>query len=237
MTVYYNEINPFAAKTLRKLIAAGVIAPGDVDERDMREVPPDDLQGYAQCHFCAGLGGWSYALRLAGVPDTESVWTASLPCQPFSVAGKQAGFADPRHLWPSFRNTVAERKPPRIFGEQSAAATDWVRLVRGDLEALDYAVGIIPVEAASAGAPHKRDRFWIFADAEWGEERDKPRCWPTGRMGREQQPMAWDRDWESALRQFRVVDDGLSYGVAATDLARNAIVPQLAAKFIQATMN
>ena len=30
---YYNEIDPFAAEMLRNLIAAGHIAPGDVDER------------------------------------------------------------------------------------------------------------------------------------------------------------------------------------------------------------
>lgn len=33
MAAYYNEIDPFAAQWLRNLIAAGLIAPGDVDER------------------------------------------------------------------------------------------------------------------------------------------------------------------------------------------------------------
>lgn len=99
---YYNEHDPFAAQWLRNLIDAGYIAPGDVDERDIREVTASDLEGYAQCHFFAGIGGWSYALRLAGIPDDEPVWTGSCPCQPFSVSGRGKAFDDERHLWPFF---------------------------------------------------------------------------------------------------------------------------------------
>jgi len=60
MTVdsYYSENDPFAAQWLRNLISAGQIAPGDVDERDMRDVRPDDLRGRTQLHFFAGVGGW-----------------------------------------------------------------------------------------------------------------------------------------------------------------------------------
>lgn len=69
MTAYYNEINPDAAAHLRSLIAAGQIAPGIVDERSIEDVRPDELAGYAQCHFFAGIGIWSLALRQAGIPD------------------------------------------------------------------------------------------------------------------------------------------------------------------------
>ena len=85
---YYNEIDPYAAQWLRNLIARGLIAPGDVDERSITEVTPDDLRGYEQCHFFAGIGVWSFALRNAGWPDDRPVWTGSCPCQPFSAAGK-----------------------------------------------------------------------------------------------------------------------------------------------------
>lgn len=54
MTAYYNEIDPYAAQWLRNLIADGHIAAGDVDERDIRDVKPEDLRGYTQCHFFAG---------------------------------------------------------------------------------------------------------------------------------------------------------------------------------------
>jgi DNA (cytosine-5)-methyltransferase 1 len=162
---YYNEIDPFAAQWLRNLIAAGHIAPGDVDERSIVDVQPDDLREYAQAHFFAGIGGWSYALRLAGWPDDRPVWTGSCPCQPFSLAGKQKGFADERHLWPMWRELIRECNPAIIFGEQVASATDWLRLVRGDLEAMGRAVGAIPFQAASAGAEHLRDRYGFVAYA------------------------------------------------------------------------
>ena len=91
MPAYYNEIDPYAAQWLRNLISSGHIAAGDVDERSIVEVRPDDLRGYTQCHFFAGIGVLSHALRLAGWSDDRPVlvWTASLPCQPFSAAGKQ----------------------------------------------------------------------------------------------------------------------------------------------------
>ena len=118
MTAYYNEHEPYAAQWLRHLIAAGHIAPGDVDARDIQDVTPDDLTGYTQCHFFAGLGGWSYALRLAGWPDDRPVWTGSCPCQPFSAAGKRSGTDDARHLWPEWFRLIDVCRPPIIFGEQ-----------------------------------------------------------------------------------------------------------------------
>lgn len=170
---YYNEIDPFAAQWLRNLIAAGHIAPGDVDERSIVDVRADDLRGYTQCHFFAGLGGWPFAFRLAGWPDSRPGWTGSCPCQPGSVAGRQRGFADERHLWPFWRKLVAERRPATIFGEQVAAWSAWLALLRGDLEAMDYAMGAIPMEAASAGGHQLRDRYFFVArsnDAKWRSE-------------------------------------------------------------------
>lgn len=80
MAAYYNEHDAAAAQWLRNLIAMGAIAPGDVDERSITEVQPDDLRGYVQCHFFAGIGGWSLAARLAGWPDDRPLWTGSCPC-------------------------------------------------------------------------------------------------------------------------------------------------------------
>jgi len=98
MIAYYNDNDPELCKWLRNLIAAGEIAPGDVDDRSIEDVEAKDLSDYTQCHFFAGLGGWSAALRLAGWPDERPVWTGSCPCQPFSAAGKRKAEADERHL-------------------------------------------------------------------------------------------------------------------------------------------
>lgn len=164
MTVWYNEWEPYPATWLRNLIAAGHLPEGEVDERDIREVQPVDLNGFRQCHFFAGIGGWPLALRLAGWPDDRPVWTASVPCQPLSGAGKRRGHADERHLWPALYGLVAECRPATILGEQVASSLgrEWLAGVRADLEHLGYAVGAADLPAATVGAPHIRQRlFWV----------------------------------------------------------------------------
>jgi len=181
---YYNEIDPYAAQWLRNLIAAGHIAPGDVDERSIEDVKPDDLRNYTQCHFFAGIGVWSYALRNAGWPDGKPVWTGSCPCQPFSAAGKGHGFDDERHLWPAFHWLISECRPECIFGEQVASgnANAWFDLVQTDLEAMDYAFGLVPFPSAGVGAPHIRDRaYWVaHTHSEIGNGAGESR--PAGRI-------------------------------------------------------
>ena len=171
MAAYYNEIDPQAAQWLRNLIAAGHIAPGEVDERSIRDVAAGDLLGFTQCHFFAGIGVWSHALRRAGWPDDRPVWTGSCPCQPFSSAGKGDGFADDRHLWPAWRPLIAERGPGVVLGEQVSGKNGgaWLDLVQADLEGLGYAFGPVVLPAAGFGAPHQRHR--IFFVAESGRER------------------------------------------------------------------
>jgi DNA (cytosine-5)-methyltransferase 1 len=160
---YYNEIDPKAAKRLRSLISAGFIPPGHVDERSIADVRPSDLEGFTQCHFFAGIGGWPEALRIAGVSSDTRLWTGSCPCQPFSSAGRRKGTADERHLWPVFRDLVAECKPPVVLGEQVASADGrtWLSVVRFEMEILGYAVGAADLCAAGVGAPHIRQRLWF----------------------------------------------------------------------------
>ena len=167
---YYNEIDPYAAQWLRNLIDAGHIAPGIVDQRSITDVKPADLAGYTQCHFFAGIGVWSHALRQSGWPDSRPVWTGSCPCQPFSAAGNQKGTADERHLWPVWFNFIRECRPPVIFGEQVEAAVNhgWLDLVQTDLEGEDYACGAVGIPAAGVGAPHIRQRLFFMADADSG---------------------------------------------------------------------
>lgn len=236
--IYVNEIDPFCAQWLQNLMDADVIQRGHIDTRSIEDVTPNDLAGYTQCHFFAGLGGWIYALDLAGWPRDRPVWTGSCPCQPFSAAGKGAGFADERHLWPAWQHLIAQRKPATIFGEQVAAAIGhgWLDGVVSDMEGLGYACGAAVLQASGVGAPHKRDRLWFVADTEWGQ-RQGAYGRTTGRMGRVEQPVSWDEPWLSALSRFRAVGDGLPRSLGGTDAARNAIVPQVAAEFIAAHLD
>ncbi len=137
---YYNDNDRHCCAWLRELIKAGQIPEGEVDERSIADVQPNDLRGYDQIHLFAGIGGWAYALKLAGWPSTRSVWTGSCPCQPLSVAGKRRGERDKRHLWPVFRRLIATCKPDIIFGEQVASKDGrrWLNNVRSDLETIIY---------------------------------------------------------------------------------------------------
>jgi DNA (cytosine-5)-methyltransferase 1 len=162
--VYYNEFDRTAAEWLRQLIRDGLIPGGWVDDRSIEEVRPEDIEGYDQCHFFAGIGGWAYALSLAGW--TGTVWTGSCPCQPFSAAGKRLGNRDARNLWPEFRRLVAECRPSVVFGEQVASedGRDWLAGVRRDVEAVGYRFGAADLCAAGVGAPHIRQRLYWVAD-------------------------------------------------------------------------
>ena len=166
MVAYYNEIDPYASQWLRNLIDAGHIAKGDVDTRSIKDVSADDLKGYTQCHFFAGIGVWSHALRRAKWADDRPVWTGSCPCQPFSAAGTQKGTADDRHLWPIWFNLIRECRPRVIFGEQVEAAINhgWLDLVQSDLERENYACGAVGIPAAGVGASHIRQRLWFVAN-------------------------------------------------------------------------
>jgi DNA (cytosine-5)-methyltransferase 1 len=164
---YYNEFDPKAAAWIKQLIKNGMIADGEVDERSITEVTADEIRGFTQHHFFAGIGGWSYSLRLAGWADDRPVCTASLPCQPFSVAGAQKGVDDDRHLLPHFIELVKHCNFQTIFGEQVPGAIKhgWLDDLCTEMEREKYRVGQIVLTAAGEGAPHIRQRLYWVADS------------------------------------------------------------------------
>jgi len=244
---YYNEIDPFAAQWLRNLIAAGHIADGDVDERSIVDVRADDVRGYTQCHFFAGIGGWSYALRLAGWPDDRPVWTGSCPCQPYSVAsvahGGAKGQGDERDHWPSMFRLIRERAPATVFGEQvgSAIAWGWWDRAALDLEGEAFSCAAAILRADAAGARHERKRlYWVANSSRSGRQGHKPieRLLVT-------ETKAFSIDGDPLARARRALDgdldgllhcDGLSVVMERYALKGfgNAIVPQIATQFILA---
>lgn len=185
---YYNEWEKFPAQWLRELAADGLIPEGVVDERSIAELRHEDLAGYNQCHFFAGIGGWPLALRLAGWPEEWPIWTGSCPCQPFSNAGKRKGDSDERHLWPVWFELIRVRKPAAVVGEQVASAISmgWLDRVLDDLEAEGYTTWACVLPACSVGAPHLRARlFWAGVRVALpngnGWEQRRPECAGQGR--------------------------------------------------------
>jgi len=181
MANFYNEIDPYAAEWLRNLIRKGLIPDGEVSTVSIVDLRPSDLSGFTQCHFFAGIGGWSQALHLAGWAPNRPVWTGSCPCQPFSVAGKGAGTDDPRHLWPHFHRLIAACRPPVVLGEQVAgkAGYGWFDGVRADLEGTGYSSRAVDIPALAVNAPHIRQRlYWVacdMVDADQGGRERRPR--------------------------------------------------------------
>jgi DNA (cytosine-5)-methyltransferase 1 len=152
------------------------------------------------------------------------------PCQDISLAGKGAGLEGARSgLWFQFHRLIEEIKPKyAIIENVSALRSRGLDQVLRSLAKIGYDAEWHCIPASAVGAPHRRDRVWIIAYPQRNEQpRQEPCCRSIGRMGREFQSFPWDRNWQSALREFRGVDDGLSYGVDRLNTLRNAVVPQI----------
>ena len=185
---YYNDNDPYCCRWLENLIEAGELPDGYVDNRSIKDVTHGDIEGFTQCHFFAGIGGWPLALRIAGWSEDRAVWTGSCPCQPYSAAGKRKGNEDERNLWPEFLRLIAYGTPPVAFGEQVASKDGrrWLAGVRSDLEILGYGVGAADLCAAGVGAPHIRQRLWWVAEHNGVERLELPTF--DGRIERRSEP-------------------------------------------------
>lgn len=166
MAIYYNEFDRGKAAWLRELMKRGAISEGDVDERSICDVRPDDLRGYRRCHFFAGIGLWDAALNASGWPADREAWTGSCPCQGFSAAGKRKGFKDERHLWPDWFKLIQSARPAIVLGEQvsSIDGLQWWDLVKSDLNAAGYAAFASDLPACGFGAPQRRQRLYFLGE-------------------------------------------------------------------------
>lgn len=96
------------------------------------------------------------------VPDCD-ILTAGYPCQPFSVAGKQRGAEDDRHIWTEIRTIVEAKRPAwcvfeNVYGHVRMGLDE----VLSDLEGASYATKAFIVPACAVNAPHRRDRVFII---------------------------------------------------------------------------
>lgn len=173
-----------------------------------------------------------------GTSGQVDLLTGGFPCQPFSQAGKRAGTADNRYLWPEMFRVIREFKPTWVIAENVRGLLTWseglvFEQVCADLESEGYEVQPFIIPACSVNAPHRRDRVWFVAHKS-GErlegsdgssiagctksDSDAPNSNDTGlEEARSQQQAAgvgregWERDWrEVAAATCNVrMDDGI----------------------------
>src|SRR3990167_7244224 len=108
------------------------------------------------------------------------ILTGGFPCQPFSQAGRRKGTADDRYLWPEMLRVIREFHPRWIIGENVGGFVTWndgmvLRQVFSDLESEGYEVQAFVIPAVSLNAPHRRDRIWIVANAQYERTRNAQR--------------------------------------------------------------
>jgi len=142
------------------------------------------------------------------------ILSGGFPCQPFSVAGKQKGTEDERHLWPEMLRVIGECQPRWIVGENVRGLVSWsdglvFETCYSDLENLGYSVQSFIIPACATGAPHRRDRVWIVAHSDnFRTTRNAPnadneerngRCSPSERE-RQEAEQRGDRIFSAAAR-------------------------------------
>ncbi len=104
--------------------------------------------------------------------NAVDVVCGGFPCQPFSVAGKQLGKEDDRHLWPEMLRVIKESAPAWVIGENvSGFVSMALEDVCLDLEAEGYEVQSFIIPACAVEAHHRRDRCWIVAYSDSNDRR------------------------------------------------------------------
>lgn len=92
--------------------------------------------------------------------------TGGFPCQPFSTAGKRKGKDDERYLWPDFLRIIRNIQPRWIVAENVTGIVNMeLDQILDDLENENYNVESYIIPASAVGAPHRRERVWIVANA------------------------------------------------------------------------
>jgi len=102
------------------------------------------------------------AEQYRGIADVVS---AGFPCQPFSVAGKQAGADDERNMWPATRDVIRDVRPAHVLLENvpKLLDSDYFGVVLADLAGLGYSVKWGVLGADGENLPHHRARLWMVA--------------------------------------------------------------------------
>lgn len=154
--------------------------------------------------------------RQCGLCDREwgdkkpFILTGGFPCQPFSQAGRRKGTDDNRYLWPEMFRVIQLEKPKWIIAENVSGLATWnegmvLETVCSDLESEKYEVQPFIIPACAVGAPHRRDRIWVVANADDSRQRREERR----SIAEEDRIQAFNREKDSAAGEFeRAISNG-----------------------------
>ena len=94
----------------------------------------------------------------------HSLLVGGFPCQDISIAGKGKGIEGERSgLWSEMLRIIGEVRPRHIFVENSPMlVVRGLDRVLGDLSEIGYDALWTTLPASAVGAPHGRDRFWLW---------------------------------------------------------------------------
>ena len=139
--VCYVEREAYAAATLAARMEEGRLAPAPVWD-DLAAFDPEPWRGRVD------------------------ILSGGFPCQPFSVAGQQRGVDDERNLWPAVARIIRGLGVPTVFLENVPGILRYYwDIIRPELREMGYEVAEGLFTASETGAPHKRERLFILADA------------------------------------------------------------------------
>jgi DNA (cytosine-5)-methyltransferase 1 len=156
---------------------------------------------------------------------TIDILCGGYPCQPFSIAGKQRGANDPRHLWPEMYRLIREIRPRWVICENVAGHVELgLDAVLSDLDDAAYTATPFIIPACAVGAPHRRDRVWIVAHA--AGLRLPGAMGPQGRQPAQELSAEAFR-WELPAPFTVGSDDGIPFRMERTQALGNAVVPQI----------
>lgn len=144
--VWANDIDKYACMTYRHNFPDTFLVEDDIRSVDKKEIPDCDIL------------------------------TAGFPCQPFSICGKQKGFADERgNLFFEIGKTIDAKHPNIVFLENVANLTEHdqgktFNVIHNELAGRGYYIRYLIADACDYGVPQHRTRTYIVAFA------DKDKC-------------------------------------------------------------
>ena len=114
-------------------------------------------------------------VRKVGKIENIDLICGGFPCQPHSLAGERKGAEDDRDLWPEFARLIGEIRPRWVVAENvrgllSSGGGAFFGSILRDLAGLGYDAQWDCVSAGALGAPHRRERVWIVAYPQGGDE-------------------------------------------------------------------